>query len=458
MSFTIAIVGRPNVGKSTLFNRLAGRKLALVDDLPGVTRDRREGAARLGDLAFTIVDTAGLEQAAAKSLAGRMLAQTESAIADADAIFFLVDARAGIIPADRAFADVVRKAGKPTIVIANKSESKAGEAGALEAYALGLGEPVAISAEHGEGLADLYDALRAALPAQTAQPSAALKRDLSAEDWAAKPINLAIVGRPNTGKSTLINRLLGENRLLTGPEAGITRDAIEVELDWQGRKFRVHDTAGLRRRAKIDEKLEKLSVADALNAVRFAEIVVVLMDAGAPFEEQDLRIADLVERQGRALVIGMNKWDLQDGGQAAIGKLRGEVDHWLPQVKGAPVVALSGLTGERVERLMRAVIDSHGVWNKRVPTAALNRWFEEAIAAHPPPALAGRRLKLNYITQAKARPPSFVLFCTRADALPDAYKRYLINGLRERFDLPGTPIRLTLREKKNPFAGKKRRK
>jgi GTP-binding protein len=457
MSFTIAIVGRPNVGKSTLFNRLAGRKLALVDDLPGVTRDRREGTARLGDLAFTIVDTAGLEQAAAKSLAGRMLAQTESAIADADAVFFLVDARAGIIPADRAFADVVRKAGKPTIVIANKSESKAGEAGALEAYALGLGEPVAISAEHGEGLADLYDALRAALPDQTAQPSAVLRRDPSAEDWAAKPINLAIVGRPNTGKSTLINRLLGENRLLTGPEAGITRDAIEVELDWQGRKFRVHDTAGLRRRSRIDEKLEKLSVGDALNAVRFAEVVVVLMDAAQPFEEQDLRIADLVERQGRALVIGMNKWDLQEGGQAAIGKLRAEVDHWLPQVKGAPVVALSGLTGEGVERLMRAVIESHGVWNKRVPTAALNRWFEEAIAAHPPPAVSGRRLKLNYITQAKARPPSFVLFCTRADALPGAYKRYLINGLRESFDLPGTPIRLTLREKKNPFAGRKRR-
>ena len=457
MSFTIAIVGRPNVGKSTLFNRLAGRKLALVDDLPGVTRDRREGAARLGDLVFTIVDTAGLEQAGAKSLAGRMLAQTESAIALADAVFFLVDARAGIIPADRAFADVVRKAGKPTIVIANKSESKAGEAGALEAYALGLGEPVAISAEHGEGLADLYDALRAALPTQTAQPSTTKKRDPSAEDWSAKPVNLAIVGRPNTGKSTLINRLLGENRLLTGPEAGITRDAIAVELDWQGRKFRVHDTAGLRRRAKIDEKLEKLSVADALNAVRFAEIVVVLMDAGAPFEEQDLRIVDLVERQGRALVIGMNKWDLQDGGQAAIGKLRGEVDHWLPQVKGAPVVALSGLTGEGIERLMRAVIESHGIWNKRVPTAALNRWFEEAIAAHPPPAVSGRRFKLNYITQTKARPPSFVLFCSRADALPEAYKRYLVNGLRESFDLPGTPIRLTLREKKNPFAGKGRR-
>ena len=457
MSFTIAIVGRLNVGKSTLFNRLAGRRLALVDDLPGVTRDRREGSARLGDLAFTIVDTAGLEQAAAKSLAGRMLAQTESAIAQADAVFFLVDARAGIIPADRAFADIVRKAGKPTIVIANKSESKAQEAGALEAYALGLGEPVAISAEHGEGLADLYDALRAALPEQTAEPSAAPKDDLFSADRPAKPINLAIVGRPNTGKSTLINRLLGENRLLTGPEAGITRDAIEVELDWQGRKFRVHDTAGLRRRSRIDEKLEKISVADALNAVRFAEIVVVLMDSGAPFEEQDLRIADLVERHGRALVIGMNKWDLQDGGQAAIGKLRAEVDHWLPQVKGAPVVALSGLTGEGIERLMRAVVDAHAVWNKRVPTAALNRWFEQVIAAHPPPAVSGRRLKLNYITQTKARPPSFVLFCTRADALPDDYQRYLVNALRESFDLPGTPIRLTLREKKNPFAGRRKR-
>ena len=386
-----------------------------------------------------------------------MLAQTESAIAQADAVFFLVDARAGIIPADRAFADIVRKAGKPTIVIANKNESKAQEAGALEAYALGLGEPVAISAEHGEGLADLYDALRAALPEQTAEPSAAPKDDLFSADRPAKPINLAIVGRPNTGKSTLINRLLGENRLLTGPEAGITRDAIEVELDWQGRKFRVHDTAGLRQRSRIDEKLEKLSVADALNAVRFAEIVVVLMDSGAPFEEQDLRIVDLVERHGRALVIGMNKWDLQDGGQAAIGKLRAEVDHWLPQVKGAPVFALSGLTGEGIERLMRAVVDAHAVWNKRVPTAALNRWFEQVIAAHPPPAVSKRRLKLNYITQTKARPPSFVLFCTRADALPDDYQRYLVNALRESFDLPGTPIRITLREKKNPFAGRRKR-
>ncbi len=451
MSFTIAIIGRPNVGKSTLFNRLVGRRLALVDDRPGVTRDRRQGRARLGDLAFTVVDTAGLEESAPQSLAGRMLRQTQSAIAAADAIFFLIDARAGLNPADRAFADLVRKSGKPAILIANKSEGKAGAAGALEAYALGLGDPVAISAEHNEGLADLYDALRAALPEQTAHPAGE-----RAAPGAAAPINLAIVGRPNTGKSTLVNRLLGEERLLTGPEAGITRDAIAVDLQWQGNEFRVHDTAGLRRRAKIDEKLEKLSVADALNAVRFAEVVVVLMDAAQPFEEQDLRIVDLVEREGRALVIGMNKWDLQEGAPAAAGKLRGETDHWLPQVKGVPVIALSALTGEGIERLMRAVIEAHAIWNKRVPTAALNRWFEQAVAAHPPPAVSGRRLKLNYITQPKTRPPGFVLFCTRADALPDDYRRYLVNSLRASFDLPGTPIRLTLREKKNPFAGRKK--
>ncbi len=453
MSFTIAIVGRPNVGKSTLFNRLVGRRLALVDDLPGVTRDRRAGAARLGDLSFTALDTAGLDEAAPQTLSGRMLEQTKAAIADADAILFVVDARAGLIPADRTFADLVRRSGKPVIVVANKSEGKASEAGQLEAFALGLGEPVAISAEHGEGMADLYDAVRAALPERTA-------RKESGEDDEAgpKPIRMAVVGRPNSGKSTLINRLLGEERLLTGPEAGITRDSIEVKLNWQGRSFLVYDTAGLRRRARIEEKLEKLSVADALNAVRFADVVVVLMDATHAFEEQDLRIADLIEREGRALVIGMNKWDLKDDAGAAIGKLRGETDHWLPQVKGVPVVAMSGITGEGLDRLMKAVVDAHDVWNTRVPTSALNRWFEEAIAAHPPPAVSGRRLKLNYITQTKARPPSFVIFCTRADAVPDAYKRYLVNELRSAFDLPGVPIRLTLREKKNPFEGRKKRR
>ncbi|MGE3148233.1 MAG: ribosome biogenesis GTPase Der, partial [Pseudorhodoplanes sp.] len=452
MSFSVAIVGRPNVGKSTLFNRLVGRRLALVDDLPGVTRDRREGQGRLGDLVFTVIDTAGLEDAARESLTARMQEQTRIALDDADAIFFLIDARAGLTPADRAFADLVRRADKPTVVVANKAEGRAGESGALEAYALGLGEPVGISAEHGEGLSDLYSALRAALPEQTA---AAARQDEN--DDAEKPIQLAIVGRPNAGKSTLINRLLGEERLLTGPEAGITRDSIAVDLAWQGRKFRVHDTAGMRRPARIEEKLEKLSVADALNSIRFAEVVVLLMDSAHAFEDQDLRIADLVEREGRALVIGMNKWDLNEKPGAEAGKLRGEADHWLPQVKGVPIVPISGLTGAGLDKLMRAVADAHAVWNRRVPTSALNRWFEQALAAHPPPAVSGRRLKLNYITQTKARPPSFVLFCSRADAVPDLYKRYLVNSLRETFDMPGTPIRLTLREKANPYADRKKR-
>jgi GTP-binding protein len=451
MSFTVAIVGRPNVGKSTLFNRLVGRRLALVDDLPGVTRDRREGRARLGDLEFRVIDTAGLEQAAPETLVRRMQEQTEAAIAAADAILFLIDARTGPTPADGAFADLVRRSGKPAIVIANKSEGRAAQAGALEAYELGLGEPVAISAEHGEGLADLYAALRAALPDATA-PAA------EAETTAApNPIRLAVVGRPNCGKSTLINRLIGEERLLTGPEAGITRDAIAVDLTWADRRFRVHDTAGLRRPARIEEKLEKLSVADALNAVRFAEVVILLMDAAQPFEEQDLRIADLIEREGRALVIGMNKWDLVEPRPGAFKQLREETDHWLPQVKGVPVVAVSGLTGEGLDRLMQAVVDAHAVWNRRVGTSALNRWLAEVIASHPPPAVSGRRIRLDYVTQPKSRPPSFVLFTSRTDAVPDAYRRYLVNSLRESFDLPGTPIRLTLREKKNPYARRAKR-
>ena len=453
MSFTVAIVGRPNVGKSTLFNRLVGRRLALVDDRPGVTRDRREGEARLGDIEFTVIDTAGLEESAAESLSGRMRAQTETAIAQADAIFFMIDARAGPLPADRAFAELTRKSGKPTVLIANKSEGTAGTAGRLEAYALGLGEPIPISAEHNEGLSDLYDALRAALPAETAAAAQA-----AAEPSAAHAIRVAIVGRPNAGKSTLVNRLVGEERLLTSPEAGTTRDAIAVDLDWQDRKFKLYDTAGLRRRSRIDEKLEKLSVADALNAVRFAEVVVVLLDVASAFEEQDQRIADLAEQEGRAIVIAVNKWDLKEKKVGAISKLREQAEDKLRQLKGIPLVAVSGLTGEGLDRLMQAIVDAYNVWNRRVPTAALNRWFDKAQSAHPPPAVSGRRLKLNYITQAKARPPSFVLFCTRADALPDAYKRYLVNSLRENFDLPGTPIRLTLREKDNPFKGRARRR
>jgi GTP-binding protein len=453
MSFTIAIVGRPNVGKSTLFNRLVGRRVALVDDRPGVTRDRREGEGRLGDLDFTVIDTAGLEQSAPESLTGRMRAQTETAMAQADAIFFMIDARVGPTPADRDFAELARKSGKPTVLIANKMEGTAGESGRLEAYALGLGDPVAISAEHNEGLPDLYDALRAALPVQTAKAAEA-----AAEPSGPHPIRVAIVGRPNAGKSTLINRLLGEERLLTAPEAGTTRDAIAVDLDWHDQKFRIHDTAGIRRRGRVDEKLEKLSVVDALNAVRFAEVVVVLLDVGNAFEEQDQRIADLVEQEGRAIVIAVNKWDLKEKTAGAIGKLREQADEKLMQMKGVPLVAISAVTGEGLDRLMQAIVDAFAVWNKRVPTSALNRWFEHAIEAHPPPAVSGRRLRLNYITQAKARPPSFIVFCTRADAVPDAYKRYLVNSLRETFELPGTPIRLNLREKDNPFKGRAKRK
>ncbi len=460
MSFTIAIIGRPNVGKSTLFNRLVGQKLALVDDEPGVTRDRREGEGRLGDLEFTIIDTAGLDEGAKGSLTARMQEQTETAIGLADALMFVIDARIGLTPNDRAFADFARRANKPVVLVANKAEGKHGEVGAMESYALGLGDPVQISAEHGEGLSDLYDALRVLMPEPVEEGEEFDDDDIieqDEEELAKRPIRVAIVGRPNAGKSTLINHLLGEERLLTSAEAGTTRDSISVEINWQGRDFRVFDTAGLRRRSRIEEKLEKLSVADALRAVRFAEVVVMMMDAQNKFEEQDLRIADLIEREGRALVLAVNKWDLMEKKGSLISALRTDADHWLPQVKGAPVVAVSGLMGEGIDRLMTAIQDAYAVWNKRVATAALNRWFEQAVDANPPPAVSGRRLKLNYITQTKARPPSFVLFCSRADAVPQSYLRYLTNSLREVFDLPGTPIRITLREKANPFAHKRKR-
>src|ERR1700760_3343916 len=453
MSFTIAIIGRPNVGKSTLFNRLVGQKLALVDDQPGVTRDRREGEARLYDLRFTVIDTAGLDEGAKGSLTARMQEQTETAIGLADALMFVIDARVGLTPNDRAFADFARRANKPVVLVANKAEGKHGEIGAMESYALGLGEPIQISAEHGEGLSDLYDALRALMP-EPEDPDDDAESD---EDLANRPIRVAIVGRPNAGKSTLINHLLGEERLLTSAEAGTTRDSISVEINWQGRDFRVFDTAGLRRRSRIEAKLEKLSVADALRAVRFAEVVVLMMDAQNRFEEQDLRIADLIEREGRALVLAVNKWDLMERQPNQISALRTDVDHLLPQVKGMPIVAVSGLMGEGIDRLMSAIEEAYAVWNKRVPTAALNRWFEQAVDANPPPAVSGRRLKLNYITQAKARPPSFVLFCSRADAVPQSYLRYLVNSMREYFELPGTPVRISLREKANPFAHKRKR-
>jgi GTPase len=391
-----------------------------------------------------------------------MRVQTEAAIAAADVILFMIDGRTGMVPIDKAFADLVRRAGKPAILVANKCEGRSARGGVGEAYALGLGDPVAISAEHAEGLSDLYDALRAALPAETenpAEPRGHRRRSDEPEPDPEAPttIRVALIGRPNTGKSTLINKLLGEDRLLTGPEAGITRDAIAVNVAWRDRTFRIHDTAGMRRPSRIEEKLEKLSVADTINAIRFAEVVIVLMDSQQPFEEQDLRIADLIEREGRAIVIGMNKWDLVEGSSAAMKKLREETDHWLPQLKGVPVVAVSGMTGAGLDRLMEAVIDAHEVWNRRASTSALNRWLEGVTSAHPPPAVSGRRIRLDYVTQAKSRPPTFVLFASRADKVPDQYKRYLVNSLRETFDLPGTPVRLTLREKANPYANKKKK-
>jgi GTP-binding protein len=449
-SFRIAIVGRPNVGKSTLFNRLVGQRLALVDDRPGVTRDRREGEGRVGDLRFTAIDTAGLDEAGPETLAGRMRAQTEAAIADADLSLFLIDARTGVTPLDAHFADLLRKSGKPVVLVANKVEGKAAESGILEAYALGLGEPVAISAEHGDGIGDLYDSIRANLDLGEFEPSTA--------EAGGRPIRIAVVGRPNAGKSTLINRMIGRERLLTGPEAGITRDAIAVDWVWRDRDFRLFDTAGLRRKTRVDGKLEKLSVGDALRAIRFAEIVILVLDALQPFEKQDLQIADLVESEGRALVIAIDKWDLVDDRQRAFGAIREKAERLLPQIRGVALVPVSGLTGEGIDRLMEAALKAHDIWNRRLPTAALNRWLEKIVARHPPPAVSGRRIKLRYLTQAKSRPPSFVVFCSRPEKLPAAWQRYLVNALREDFDLPGTPIRLLLRKGDNPYAGRSKKR
>lgn len=450
-SFRIAIVGRPNVGKSTLFNRLVGQRVALVDDRPGVTRDRREGEARIGDLRFTAIDTAGLDEAGPETLAGRMRAQTEAAIADADLSLFLVDVRTGITPLDAHFADLLRKSGKPVVLVANKAEGKAGEPGLLEAYSLGLGDPIAISAEHGEGLGDLYDAIHESLETGETEPAAV-------EETSRRPIRIAVVGRPNAGKSTLINCMIGSERLLTGPEAGITRDAIAVDWTWRERDFRLFDTAGLRRKARVEGKLEKLSVGETLRAIRFAEIVVLVLDALQPFEKQDLQIADLIEKEGRSVVIALDKWDLVDDRQRTFAVIREKAERLLPQIRGVPLVPVSGLTGEGMDRLMEAAIAAHAVWNRRLPTATLNRWLEKIIARHPPPAVSGRRIKVRYLTQAKSRPPSFVAFCSRPESLPAAWRRYLVNALRDDFKLPGTPIRLLLRKGENPYAGRKKKR
>lgn len=454
---TVAIVGRPNVGKSTLFNRLVGKRLALVDDQPGVTRDRREGEARLADLRFRVVDTAGLEEADAGTLLGRMRAQTEAAIAESDLVLFVIDARTGLLPADAPFAELVRKSGKPVILLANKAESAAGIANVYDAFALGLGEPIAFSAEHGAGLGELYDGLVAHLPdAVEGEEDEAEEGDEGEGGEGGKarredPVRIAILGRPNAGKSTLINRLLGSERLLTGPEAGITRDAITVDWTWRGRPAKLIDTAGLRKRARIDDKLEKLAASDGVRAMRFADVVVVLLDATIPFEKQDLTIVDLIEREGRALVIGLNKWDLVADKQGLLKALREEALRLLPQVKGCEIVPLSGLAGDGLDALMSAVFRAHDVWNTRISTARLNQWLGGALEANPPPAVSGRRIKIRYMTQVKARPPHFAFFGNQLNALPKSYTRYLVNGLRETFGLPGTPIRYSLRTGDNPF-------
>ncbi len=444
MSFTVAIIGRPNVGKSTLFNRLVGRQRALIDDLPGVTRDRREGNAHLAGLGFRLIDTAGLEEAAPESLAGRMQAQTARSLDEADVALLVIDAREGVTPADRHFARWLRRSGKPVILVANKAESRAALAELGDAYGLGLGDPVALSARHGEGLAELYEQLA---------PFAAAEEDAKlAQAEPEKPLQLAIIGRPNVGKSTLVNRLFGEERVLTGPEPGITRDAIAIEWRWGGRPVRLIDTAGMRRRARIEARLERLSVADTLRAVRFAEVVVLVTDALQSLERQDLTIANLVAEAGRAIVLAANKWDLVKDAKGALAQLRERLAESLPQLQGAALVPVSALTGHGLDALMKAVFAADAVWNRRVPTAALNRWLAKIQEHHPPPLAAGRRLRLRYMTQVNTRPPSFALFASKPGELPESYRRYLVNALRSDFELPGTPIRLMLRKGENPYA------
>lgn len=446
MPFTVAIVGRPNVGKSTLFNRLAGKKLALVDDQPGLTRDRREAETTLASCDVRLIDTAGLEPGD-HGLTARMRQQTEAAIASADLVLFLIDGRAGVVPADEIFAELARASGKPVILAVAKSEGRAAEPAVYEAYALGLGEPIAISAEHDLGIGELAEAIervcleRASAGEAAEEPAEAVPH----------PLRIAIVGRPNVGKSTLINALLGEERMITGPEAGITRDAIASSLEWSGRALLLFDTAGLRRKMRVEGRAEELSVGDALKAIRFAEIVVLLLDAEHPFEKQDLQIGELIAEEGRALVIAINKWDLVREPEKRLTALRETCQRLLPQVKGVALVPVSAIAGTGLDKLMKAILAADELWNRRLPTHTLNEWLRAAVEAHAPPAVSGRRIKLRYITQANARPPTFVLFCSRPKALPDSYSRYLVNSLRESFDMPGVPIRLKLRKGDNPY-------
>ena len=442
----VAIIGRPNVGKSTLFNRLVGKRVALVDDRPGVTRDRREGDAHLLGLDFRLVDTAGFEDEDAATLPGRMRAQTQAAVDMADLALFVIDARAGIVPLDEEIARWLRGSKTPVVLVANKAEGTSGDGGFYEAFSLGFGDPVAFSAEHGEGLADLFELLQPHIDRAMLD----IGEDEEVEEGG--PLKLAIVGRPNAGKSTLVNKMLGEDRMITGPEAGITRDSISIDWEFDGKPVRLIDTAGLRRKAKVDDKLDRLSAMDTQHAIDFAEVVVLLLDATRGLEAQDLRIADQIFTEGRAMVIALNKWDVAEGQSALFNGVRAALDDGFAQVKGVPLLTVSAATGKGLDVLLKVAFETRDAWSKRVPTGELNRWFERALEANPPPAPGGRRIKLRYVTQIKSRPPSFVIFGTRVDQLPESYRRYLVNGIRRDLGFGAVPVRLTFRQPKNPFA------